>query len=114
MGQALAEISKDREVLAALMEILETHIVPDGRPQSLHAGATLALALAALASRERYLALERPWWRYDVGVKYGLLSAQISLALSGTDRDQVLTQLLELLALRELQRTGSDSAEQHA
>jgi UTP--glucose-1-phosphate uridylyltransferase len=97
-----------------VMEILETHIVPDGRPQSLHAGATLALALAALASRERYLALERPWWRYDVGVKYGLLSAQISLALSGTDRDQVLTQLLELLALRELQRTGSDSAEQHA
>jgi UTP--glucose-1-phosphate uridylyltransferase len=97
-----------------VMEILETHIMPAGRPQSRHVGATLALALAELASRERYLALERPWWRYDVGVKYGLLSAQISLALSGADRDQVLAQLLELLAIRELQRTGSDNTEQRA
>jgi UTP--glucose-1-phosphate uridylyltransferase len=63
---------------------------------------------------ERISALERPWWRYDVGVKYGLLSAQISLALSGADRDQVLAQLLELLAIRELQRTGSDNTEQRA
>jgi UTP--glucose-1-phosphate uridylyltransferase len=63
---------------------------------------TLALALAELATRERYLALERPWWRYDVGVKYGLLSAQVALALSGQDRNEVLTHLLELLALRDL------------
>jgi UTP--glucose-1-phosphate uridylyltransferase len=97
-----------------VMEILETQIMPDRRSPSVNAGGTLALALAELASRERYLALERPWWRYDVGVKYGLLSAQISLALSGADRDQVLAQLLELLALRELQRTGSDSAGQRA
>ncbi len=62
----------------------------------------LSPALAALAARERYLALERPWWRYDVGVKYGLLSAQLALALSGKDRGEVLAQLLELLALREL------------
>jgi UTP--glucose-1-phosphate uridylyltransferase len=62
----------------------------------------LSPALAELAARERYLALERPWWRYDVGVKYGLLSAQLALALSGKDRDEVLAQLLELLALREL------------
>ena len=52
--------------------------------------------------REQYLALELPAWRYDVGVKYGLLTAQLALALSGSDRDQVLATLLELLALREL------------
>ncbi len=85
-----------------VMEILGRHVAPLRTPGA-HGGATLALALAELASRERYLALERPWWRYDVGVKYGLLSAQLSLALSGADRDQVLAQLLELLALRELQ-----------
>lgn len=67
-------------------------------------GALFSRALATLAARERYLALERPWWRYDVGVKYGLLVAQLALALSGKERDQVLTQLLELLANRELNR----------
>lgn len=71
------------------------------------ASVTLALALAELATRERYLALERPWWRYDVGVKYGLLSAQVALALSGQDRNEVLAHLLELLALRELHSTRS-------
>jgi UTP--glucose-1-phosphate uridylyltransferase len=63
---------------------------------------TLSPALAELAKRERYLALERAWWRYDVGVKYGLLLAQLALALNGKDRSEVLVQLLELLAQREL------------
>jgi len=40
--------------------------------------------------------------RYDVGVKYGLLIAQLALALSGRDRDEVLSRLVELLALRQL------------
>ena len=44
--------------------------------------------------------------RYDVGVKYGLLTAQLALGLDGVDRDQVLTDLLELLALRELGAAG--------
>lgn len=70
---------------------------------------TLSQALALLAGRERYLALERPWFRYDVGVQYGLLIAQLALALSGRDRDLVLTQLLELLAHREL-RAGQEAA----
>ena len=48
--------------------------------------------------------MERPWSRYDVGVKYGLLTAQMALALSGKDRDMVISQLLELLAQREMQR----------
>lgn len=63
----------------------------------------LADALAETARRERYLALERPWFRYDVGVKYGLLTAQLALALAGSDREVVLSQLLELLTTRELQ-----------
>ncbi|MCX7670672.1 MAG: UTP--glucose-1-phosphate uridylyltransferase, partial [Anaerolineae bacterium] len=66
---------------------------------------TFSQSLAELAQRERYLALERPWWRYDVGVKYGLLTAQLALALSGRERDEVLARLLELLALRELHST---------
>jgi hypothetical protein len=33
VGQALAEISKDREVLAALMEILETQRLVEGKAE---------------------------------------------------------------------------------
>ena len=86
----------------AVLEILERQITAAG-PRG---GVTLSDALAELAGREQYLALEQPAWRYDVGVKYGLLTAQLALALSGEDRDQVLAQLLELLALRELGRSG--------
>jgi UTP--glucose-1-phosphate uridylyltransferase len=67
-------------------------------------GLTLSAALAELARREQYLALEKQDFRYDVGVKYGLLTAQLALALNGQDRDEVLSKLLELLALRELGR----------
>ncbi len=69
-------------------------------------GVTLSSALAELAQREQVLALEKQDWRYDVGVKYGLLTAQLALALNGQDRDEVLSRLLELLALRELGTGG--------
>ncbi len=62
----------------------------------------LTSALARLAQRERYLACELQSHRYDVGVKYGFLTAQIALALDGQDRDEVLSGLVELLARREL------------
>ena len=62
------------------------------------AGRQLSPALAKLAQRERYLACEIQGHRYNLGVTYGLLSAQLALALTGPDRDEVLTQLLELLA----------------
>ncbi|MEI9894849.1 MAG: hypothetical protein WDN28_13435 [Chthoniobacter sp.] len=55
-------------------------------------------ALARLAENERYLAAELAGRRYDFGVKYGLLTAQLALALSGRDRDEVLRGLVELLA----------------
>lgn len=62
---------------------------------------TLSTALAELARQERYLALVHPARRYDLGTKYGLLRAQLALALAGADREMVLAQLLELLAQRE-------------
>lgn len=63
---------------------------------------TLSAALGELARQERYLAYVHPARRYDLGTKYGLLRAQLALALTGADRDLVLNQLLELLAQRDL------------
>jgi UTP--glucose-1-phosphate uridylyltransferase len=59
---------------------------------------SLSAALAALARQEQYLALEEPQRRYDIGARYGLLTAQLALALSGKDRDEVLRGLVESLA----------------
>lgn len=67
-----------------------------------HGTVWLGDALNILAQREQYLALEMHDQRYDIGVKYGLMTAQIALALNGHDRDFVLSRLLELLAIREL------------
>lgn len=63
---------------------------------------TLSAALNRLAQREQYLALQQQDMRYDVGVKYGLLTAQIALAMAGQDREEVLSTLLALLAQRDL------------
>ena len=61
----------------------------------------LSPALAKLASRERYLALQLAGTRHDIGAKYGLLIAQLALAMDGADRDEILAQLVELLADRQ-------------
>ncbi len=63
---------------------------------------TLSDALAELAPLEKYLALGEHAQRFDVGVKYGLLTAQLALALSGRDRDDVLSRLVELVSVRAL------------
>ncbi len=60
----------------------------------------LSPALHALAARRRYLAFSVAGRRFDIGAPYGLLFAQLALSLSGRDRDRVLTQLVELLAVR--------------
>jgi UTP--glucose-1-phosphate uridylyltransferase len=60
----------------------------------------LSHALARLSSKERYLALEVQGLRYNIGVKYGLLFAQLALALDGSDREEILAQMVELLAAR--------------
>jgi UTP--glucose-1-phosphate uridylyltransferase len=64
---------------------------------------TLSGALAELARHEQYLALEDDGRRYDLGARYGLLIAQLALAFQGQDRALVLSQLVELLADRELE-----------
>jgi UTP--glucose-1-phosphate uridylyltransferase len=63
---------------------------------------SLSAALHNLARHEQYLALEEPDRRYDIGARYGLLNAQLALALAGCDRTEVLAQVLELLATREM------------
>lgn len=63
---------------------------------------SLTGALAELARREQYLALEHDGRRYDLGARYGLLVAQLAMALNGRDRAEVLAQVVELLADREL------------
>lgn len=79
-----------------LMQLLSQTIqsAPDNTPVHLTG------ALNTLASHERYLASELEGRRYDIGVKYGLLNAQLAIALEGQDRDEVLTGLVELLAAR--------------
>lgn len=71
--------------------------------QQLEAGqknVQLSAALHELSKRERTLAYEVHGQRYDIGVKYGLLTAQLALALDGNDREEILAQLVELLATR--------------
>jgi UTP--glucose-1-phosphate uridylyltransferase len=63
---------------------------------------SLSAALATLARNEQYLALEDDGRRYDLGRRYGVLVAQLALALNGPDRAQVLSQMMELLVDREM------------
>ncbi|MEX2214468.1 MAG: sugar phosphate nucleotidyltransferase [Phycisphaeraceae bacterium] len=77
-----------------VMEVLAKQIAETEQGKSIQ----LSPALDQLARRERHLALEVHGDRYNIGVKYGLLNAQFALALSGQDRDEVLAQIVELLA----------------
>jgi UTP--glucose-1-phosphate uridylyltransferase len=61
---------------------------------------SVSAALERLAQKERYLALVMEDRRYDLGARYGLLYAQLALALAGTDRAEILTGLVEMLALQ--------------
>jgi UTP--glucose-1-phosphate uridylyltransferase len=78
----------------AVMDLLEAQLAQKS------SGIHLTPALAALAAQERYLAHEVAGRRYDIGHRYGLLTAQLALALDGPHRDEVLTGLVELLALK--------------
>lgn len=81
----------------SVMNILEKEVHANEGMGGIH----LTPALAKLASHERYLAAELQGRRYDLGLKYGLLTAQLALALNGQDRDEVLSGLVEMLARRE-------------
>lgn len=77
-----------------IMEILGTHIA------GASAGSRIQLspALGELALKEQYLALEVQGRRYDLDEKYGLFTTQLALALAGNEREEVLAQLVGLLA----------------
>jgi UTP--glucose-1-phosphate uridylyltransferase len=75
---------------AAVMKILGRQLIA-GR-------ADLSSALAEIARSERYLAHELKGRRHDIGLHYGLFSAQLALGLAGKDRDEVLSNIVELLA----------------
>ena len=78
----------------AVMDILGQQVAKAGESDNV----TLSDALELLSGREKYLALQKEDQRYDLGVKYGLLEAQLALALAGEDRDEVLVKLVSLLA----------------
>ncbi len=80
----------------SVMEILDTAVHANQGKGGIH----LTPALSQLALQERYLAAELNGRRYDLGLKYGLLTAQLALALDGQDRDEVLSGLVEMLARR--------------
>lgn len=77
-----------------VIELLDREVAAGGR-------VPLSNALAQLARNEQYLAIEEPHRRYDIGARYGLLTAQLALALNGKDRAEVLAQLVELLAAHQ-------------
>jgi UTP--glucose-1-phosphate uridylyltransferase len=89
---------------STIFEILGSQLTQaDGR-------LSLSPALAELAAREQYLALEQSGRRFDLGAKYGMLAAQVALALAGRDRDEVLAALLDLVAVSTADARGRDSA----
>lgn len=71
---------------------------------------TLSDALAEVARREQYLALVSDGQRYDLGVRYGILTAQIALALHGRDSTAVLSRILEVVASRQIESDGAPRA----
>jgi len=58
----------------------------------------LSDSLNELAKKEQYMALEKNDLRFDIGDRYGLLKAQLALAISGSDRDQIMADLLDFFA----------------
>lgn len=61
---------------------------------------TLSDAAAMLPSRGRYLAYEVAGSRYNLGIKYGLLKAQLAIGIAGIDRELILAEMVDLLSQR--------------
>ncbi len=70
---------------------------------------SLSAAQADLAREQQYLALETRHRRYDIGARYGLLTAQLALGMHGPDRAEILAQLVELLANQQSAAAAGDS-----
>jgi len=77
-----------------IFSILDEHVRDDRRERG---EIQLTPALQELARSEKYLAVQTNGRRYDIGVKFGSLEAQIALAMAGPDRDELVIRLMELL-----------------
>lgn len=91
----------------AVFDLLDDLVRTDAREQG---QIQLTTALNALARREKYLALETCGSRYNLGVKFGFVEAQIALALAGVDREPMLAGLLESIVRIEQNHASSASA----
>jgi UTP--glucose-1-phosphate uridylyltransferase len=85
----------------AVLEILDELVSASGPSRP-----SLSEAVGLLLRKQRYLALSIEGSRYNIGVKYGLLVAQLALGLAGSDRDQILTELVELMMPRQAAGDG--------
>lgn len=81
-----------------VMELLDEHVAIASADENIQ----LSPILNELAQREQYLAVEANGRRFPLDTRYGLLTAQLALALSGEDREEVLASLCDLLAQREI------------
>ena len=66
----------------------------------------LSESLDRLSQHSKYLAFEKTDARFDIGLDYGLLKAQLALSLSGKDRDYLLSELLQFFVEKELLNKG--------
>jgi UTP--glucose-1-phosphate uridylyltransferase len=78
----------------AVLETLREQLIHAGDPKEVQ----LAGALDTLRGRERYLAAELAGRRHDLEQRYGLLVAQLALALDGENRAEILAHMVGLLA----------------
>ncbi len=58
----------------------------------------LTPSLNTITKSERYLACQIEGRRFNLGSSYGLLRANLGMALAGPDRDEVMTSIIELIA----------------
>lgn len=97
-----------------VMDILQAHVleahVASRTEDATQGSVQLSPVLAELAGREKYLALEAQGRRYRLDTRYGLLTAQLALALGGRDRDEVLANLCEMLAQRDVGEAHAEGA----
>jgi UTP--glucose-1-phosphate uridylyltransferase len=80
---------------ASIMQLLE-----EQQRATSNGSLGLSPSLAELSRREKYLAYEVQGRRYNLGVRFGLLSSQLALGLAGRDREEILAQMVEVLATR--------------
>lgn len=81
---------------SSIMELLKKNI-----KKNKNGKVGLSESLNELAAKEQYLALEKTDFRFNMGTRYGLMKAQLAIALSGEDRDRVMSELLEFFVMKD-------------